>query len=93
MGGWWRKAKDTPGGKVGILVGVVSDVIVVTGTVGVTLRLHMPGQTHWLPNLNLGQQEGRKMSLVNLSLEGSSFDTDCLEGAKQCLVEVRAFKL
>ena len=92
MGGWWSKAKDAPGGKVGILVGVVVDMIVHTGTVGVTLRLSMPGQTHCLPNLNLGQREGRKVSLGDLSSEGSSFDTACLEGTKQCLVEVCVFK-
>ena len=93
LGGWWSEANDTPGGKVGILVGIVVDMIVRTGTVGVTLRLCMPGQTHKLPNINLGQREGRKVSLADLCSEGSSFDTACLEGTKQCLVEVCVFKL
>ena len=71
----------------------INVMIVRTGTVGVTLRLCMPGQTHWLQSLDLGQQEDRKVSLANLGAEGSSFDTACLQTTKQCLVEVCVFKL
>ncbi len=66
MVGWWSKAKDPPGGKVGILIGIVGYMIVRTGTVGVTLRLCMPCQTHWLLALDLGHQEGREVSFVDL---------------------------
>ena len=91
MGGWWSKAKDTPGGKVGILVGIVGYMIVRTGTVGVTLRLRMPRQTHWLLTLDLGHREGREVSFADLGSEGSSFDAAGLEGTKQCLVEICVF--